>query len=197
LNFFGDVVNPMIREMLTDGQDAGKCHVFRIPPRYFRLGSGFTFRNWYACFSIQTRLPRNATPSVSSRRRCSNPDSPGKRIFPPAPNTRCHGNPRAARRAQTTCRAQPGKPAAAATSPYVDTLPLGILRIVSRIMLNMPRLRIFRIAAQTALRGGGVGLRHPLDFLFDIPQRIRRDRLRSGRKIEGFKRHPVPIAAPA
>ena len=74
-------------------------------------------RKRYSYFSIQTRFPWNTTPSDSNRIRCSRAFSPVSEIFPPAPTTRCHGNPRPARSAHTTWRAEPGNPAARATAP--------------------------------------------------------------------------------
>ena len=48
---------------------------------------------------------------------------------PPAPRTRCQGrfsSSGATRNANPACRARPGKPAARATAPYVDTCPRGM-----------------------------------------------------------------------
>jgi len=92
-------------------------------------------RNSHSC--IFTREPLKRTPSASRRRRCSKPDSAGKAILPPAATTRCHGNPCDCRNAHTTCRAAPGKPAARATAPYVETLPRGIFRMMERIRGNI------------------------------------------------------------
>jgi hypothetical protein len=42
---------------------------------------------------MSTRLPRKRTPSASSRKRCSMPNSPRSEIRPPKPSTRCQGRP--------------------------------------------------------------------------------------------------------
>jgi hypothetical protein len=84
---------------------------------------------------MRTLRPRNDTPSISSRNRCSRPSSPRSAILPPAPTTRCHGNPSAPWRARTVKRAARGNPAAVATWPYVITLPRGTRAITA---LNFP-----------------------------------------------------------
>lgn len=97
--------------------------------------------NLYSQSFISTFLPRNRTPSLSSRKRCSKPSSPGREILPPEPITRCHGSPLTWRRTCATCRAQRGYPAAAAMPPYVLTLPRGIRRIMAAIataILDIP-----------------------------------------------------------
>ena len=50
------------------------------------------------CSIMSTRLPRNFTPSISRRMRCSIPASNLSLISPPAPTTRCHGSPSCVRR---------------------------------------------------------------------------------------------------
>jgi hypothetical protein len=100
---------------------------------------------------MSTRLPRNRTPSASSLSRCSTAESPVNLIAPPAPSTRCHGNPNPRRKTAATCRAAPGSLAARAIPPYVDTFPRGIARtacsIRSRVApesfcLVLPKIRI-------------------------------------------------------
>ena len=86
--------------------------------------------NLYSHCFMSTRRPRKRTPSASNRSRCSTAGSPRSLISPPAPRTRCQGNPNPRRKTAATCRAAPGKPAARAIPPYVDTLPCGIVRIV-------------------------------------------------------------------
>jgi hypothetical protein len=97
---------------------------------YFLRG---TIRAFHSCAFISTRRPRNRTPSASSRNRCSIAESPVNLIAPPAPNTRCHGNPNPRRKIAATCRAAPGNPAARAIPPYVETFPRGIPRIARSI----------------------------------------------------------------
>jgi hypothetical protein len=77
----------------------------------------FDFANTNSHSAIRTRLPEKDTPSDSSRILCSKPASPGRAMRPPAATTRCQGRPFACRKAQTTWRAAPGKPAALATAP--------------------------------------------------------------------------------
>jgi hypothetical protein len=81
---------------------------------------------------MRTRSRRKVTPSATSRRRCSRPASPGREIRPPAPTTRCHGNPLPRCNAHTVSRAAPRKPAASATAPYEITLPRGMRAIILR-----------------------------------------------------------------
>jgi hypothetical protein len=93
----------------------------------------FARPNFHSCALISTRRPRNRTPSASRRSRCSIAESPVSLIWPPAPNTRCQGNPNPRRKAAATRRAAPGNPAARATPPYVETFPGGIARTVCSI----------------------------------------------------------------
>ena len=83
-------------------------------------GKDLFYRKRWEARSMRMRAPEKGTPSASRRSRCSRPEGPGNRILPPAPTTRCQGT-RAARgaprKAHTTCRAVPGKPAARATCP--------------------------------------------------------------------------------
>lgn len=83
----------------------------------------------YSCAFMSTLRPRKRTPSASNRNRCSMALSPVSLMAPPAPRTRCQGNPNPRRNTRATSRAAPGKPAARATPPYVDTFPRGIARI--------------------------------------------------------------------
>ncbi len=73
--------------------------------------------NLNSCSFISAFRPRKRTPSASSRRRCSMAESPRTLISPPAPNTRCHGNPNPRCRTRATSRAPLGSPAARATAP--------------------------------------------------------------------------------
>ena len=65
------------------------------------------FVNRCSCRFISTRLPRKVTPSICRRKRCSNPDSPGHLIAPPAPTMRCQGRPSDCRRTRATSRDAP------------------------------------------------------------------------------------------
>jgi hypothetical protein len=47
--------------------------------------------NGCSYLSMSTRRPRNRTPSICRRRRCSAAPSPGSLISPPRPTMRCHG----------------------------------------------------------------------------------------------------------
>ena len=49
--------------------------------------------NFHSCAFMSTFRPRNRTPSPSRRSRCSRAESPRNLISPPAPSTRCQGNP--------------------------------------------------------------------------------------------------------
>src|ERR1035437_7842733 len=49
-------------------------------------------RNRCWCSAMSTRLPRNRTPSISKRVRCSSPASYFSLISPPAPTMRCQGS---------------------------------------------------------------------------------------------------------
>src|SRR5437016_7774646 len=84
-----------------------------------------------SCAFISTRRARKRTPSLSRRSRWSMAESPRSLTSPPAPNTRCQGNPNERCRTPTTCRAAPGYPAPQATAPYVETFPRGIRRIAA------------------------------------------------------------------
>jgi hypothetical protein len=66
---------------------------------------------------ISTRRPRKRTPSASRRKRCSIAESPLNLISPPAPSTRCHGNPNPRLKIAATCLAAPGNPATRAIAP--------------------------------------------------------------------------------
>ena len=93
---------------------------------------------FHSCAFISTFRPRKRTPSASNRNRCSIAESPRSLISPPAPSTRCQGNPYPLPKIRATNRADPGNPAIRAIPPYVETFPRGIARIVrsirSRIM---------------------------------------------------------------
>src|SRR5580692_6603306 len=55
---------------------------------------------------------------------------------PPAPSTRCHGRLvsfGATLSAKPASRARPGRPAARATAPYVETCPRGMAQTTSQI----------------------------------------------------------------
>ena len=82
---------------------------------------------------MSTFRPRNRTPSACSRNRCSAAESPRNLISPPAPSTRCQGNPNPRCKMRATKRDRPGYPAALATPPYVNTLPRGMARITCSI----------------------------------------------------------------
>lgn len=118
----------------------------RRPPAVRRAKPGsviyrpvrFARPNFHSCALISTRRPRNRTPSASKRSLCSIAESPVSLISPPAPNTRCQGNPKPRRRAAATRRAAPGNPAARATPPYVETFPRGIARTVCSIRRRIP-----------------------------------------------------------
>jgi hypothetical protein len=88
---------------------------------------------FHSCAFRSTRRPWKRTPSASKRNRCSTAESPRNLISPPAPNTRCHGNPNPRRKIAATCLAAPGYPAARAIPPYVHTFPRGIARIARSI----------------------------------------------------------------
>jgi hypothetical protein len=94
---------------------------------------------------MSTFLPRKRTPSASSRSRCSIAESPRSLISPPAPSTRCQGNPYERCRTRATRRAAPAKPAARAMPPYVETLPRGMLRIVASIRIRIAAARSSRV----------------------------------------------------
>ena len=78
-------------------EDAADFAVFQV----FSLAAALRVKTWPKRF-MSTRSPEISTPSRRRRSFCSIPDSPGSRIFPPAPRTRCHGTSFAARSAHTT-----------------------------------------------------------------------------------------------
>jgi len=109
--------------------------------RVFRRDAGYSWA------LRSTFRPRNRTPSASSRSRCSIAESPVNLIAPPAPNTRCQGNPKPRRKTRATIRAAPGYPAIFATPPYVDTFPRGIARIARSIRSRIaPVCSVFFLA---------------------------------------------------
>ena len=104
---------------------------------------------------ISTRRPRNRTPSLSSRKRCSARESPRNLISPPAPSTRCHGNPYPRCKRRATMRDLPGYPAALATPPYVSTFPRGMARITRSIRRRIsPESSVFFEALMSQLVRG-------------------------------------------
>src|ERR1039458_378360 len=95
---------------------AGVGRLKPAPPGNFAQNSQGRNRCW--CSAMSTRLPRNFTPSISRRMRCSIPASNLSLISPPAPTTRCQGREPPERCSScATCRWYRGYPAAAATWP--------------------------------------------------------------------------------
>ena len=110
---------------------------------------------FHSQFFMSTRRPRNRTPSLSSRNRCSAAESPRNLISPPAPSTRCQGNPNPRCRMRATMRDRPGYPAALATPPYVNTFPCGISRITrSRSRRSSPESIVFFAGLMSQLAQG-------------------------------------------
>ena len=110
------------------------ARVFLLIGRDFRP---FDSPGFHSQFFMSTRRPRNRTPSLSRRNRCSAAESPRNLISPPAPSTRCQGNPNPRCKMRATMRDRPGYPAAWATPPYVNTLPRGIARITCSMRSRM------------------------------------------------------------
>jgi hypothetical protein len=97
--------------------------------------------NLYFCFALHRKVAKfrmrplaTMTPSASSRARLANKSRPYPPNLPPAEMTRWQGTDESlvARMMLPTARWARGRPAAAATSPYVATRPWGMRRTTER-----------------------------------------------------------------